>query len=94
MRFLAGLILALTMALPAAAQQSPVPQPPTSPGPGRHVATSLIAFMLAYAFVFTAGAVYVLRLIAAGPDAANAAAPEPTGQAFPAAPGHGLGDAP
>ena len=32
------------------------------------VATSLLAFILVYAIVFTAGALYILRLIARGPD--------------------------
>ena len=65
-----------------------------SPVPAAHVAVSLVTFMLVYAFVFTAGAIYILRLMAAGPEVANAAIPEPTAQAFPAAPGHGLGGAP
>ena len=32
------------------------------------VATSLVAFLIVYAIVFTAGAIYILRLIAAGPE--------------------------
>ena len=43
MRFLAGLFLALTMALPAAAQQSAIPAGPSGPGPAKHVAAELVA---------------------------------------------------
>src|SRR3954451_9644081 len=46
MRFLAGLFLALAMALPAAEQQSPAP---SAPMPARHVATSLVAERLGIA---------------------------------------------
>lgn len=39
-----------------------------SPVPAGSVATSLIFFMAVYAIVFTAGALYILRLMAKGPD--------------------------
>ena len=39
-----------------------------SPVPAGAVATSLIFFMIVYAIVFTAGALYILRLMAKGPD--------------------------
>ena len=39
-----------------------------SPVPAGSVATSLLVFMVVYAIVFSAGALYILRLIAAGPD--------------------------
>lgn len=39
-----------------------------SPVPAGSVATSLIFFMIVYAIVFSAGALYILRLIAKGPD--------------------------
>lgn len=39
-----------------------------SPVPAGSVATSLLFFMVVYAIVFSAGALYILRLMAAGPD--------------------------
>lgn len=39
-----------------------------SPVPAAAVAFSLLAFIVAYAIVFSAGALYILRLIAKGPD--------------------------
>jgi cytochrome d ubiquinol oxidase subunit I len=39
-----------------------------SPVAAGSVATSLIAFIIAYAIIFAAGALYILRLIAKGPD--------------------------
>ena len=39
-----------------------------SPVPAGSVATSLLVFMVVYAIVFSAGALYILRLMAAGPD--------------------------
>ena len=65
-----------------------------SPVPAAHVATSLIVFMLVYASVFSAGALYIFRLVVLGPQAVNQAAPESPGAQFPEAPGHGLGDPP
>jgi cytochrome d ubiquinol oxidase subunit I len=38
-----------------------------SPVPGPHIALSLLAFIIAYFFVFGAGSYYILRLIAKGP---------------------------
>ncbi|WP_293675957.1 cytochrome ubiquinol oxidase subunit I [uncultured Phenylobacterium sp.] len=42
-----------------------------SPVTAGQVSTSLIAFMVVYAVIFSAGAVYILRLMAAGPAAAD-----------------------
>jgi cytochrome d ubiquinol oxidase subunit I len=39
-----------------------------SPVPATSVATSLLFFIVVYSIVFTAGALYILRLIAKGPD--------------------------
>jgi cytochrome d ubiquinol oxidase subunit I len=39
-----------------------------SPVPAGSVATSLLVFMVVYAIVFSAGALYILRLMTAGPD--------------------------
>jgi cytochrome d ubiquinol oxidase subunit I len=39
-----------------------------SPVAAGTVATSLLIFILAYAVVFTAGALYILRLMAKGPE--------------------------
>jgi cytochrome d ubiquinol oxidase subunit I len=39
-----------------------------SPVPAGSVATSLLFFMIVYAIVFSAGALYILRLMAKGPD--------------------------
>jgi cytochrome d ubiquinol oxidase subunit I len=38
-----------------------------SPVPGPHIALSLLAFIIAYTFVFGAGSYYIWRLIAKGP---------------------------
>jgi cytochrome d ubiquinol oxidase subunit I len=38
-----------------------------SPVAGGQVAASLLVFMIVYAIVFTAGSLYILRLIAKGP---------------------------
>ncbi len=37
------------------------------------VATSLLAFMVTYAIVFTVGALYILRLMSAGPESSEEA---------------------
>jgi len=60
-----------------------------SPVPTGHVAFSLVVFMAVYAVIFTAGVLYMLRLIAEGPGAAEPApeAPRPPGTALGAAPG-------
>lgn len=39
-----------------------------SPVPAGSVALSLLFFMIVYAIVFSAGALYILRLMAKGPD--------------------------
>jgi cytochrome d ubiquinol oxidase subunit I len=39
-----------------------------SPVPAGSVATSLLFFIVVYSIVFTAGALYILRLMAKGPD--------------------------
>jgi len=54
-----------------------------SPVTAHEVSASLVAFLLVYAIVFAAGALYILRLIAQGPQAA---APPPTGPRAPGAP--------
>jgi cytochrome d ubiquinol oxidase subunit I len=61
-----------------------------SPVPAAHVAASLLVFLVAYAVVFSAGALYILRLLARGPDAAEPP-PEPE---LPRAPGTPLAAAP
>jgi cytochrome d ubiquinol oxidase subunit I len=43
------------------------------------VATSLISYILVYSVVFTAGALFILRLMAEGP-VAGAAEPAPAGE--------------
>ena len=58
-------------------------------GPGQ-VSASLLAFMVIYAVVFSAGAVYILRLIAKGPSPDQEPAPEGEGRA----PGSPLAAAP
>ena len=58
-------------------------------GPGQ-VSASLLAFMVIYAVVFSAGAVYILRLIAKGPAPDQEPAPEGEGRA----PGSPLAAAP
>ena len=50
-----------------------------SPVTAGSVATSLLAFMITYAIVFTAGALYILRLMATGPESSEEAM-EPEGQ--------------
>ena len=44
-----------------------------SPVPAESVAASLLFFMITYAIVFSAGALYILRLMANGPDTEEAA---------------------
>jgi cytochrome d ubiquinol oxidase subunit I len=65
-----------------------------SPVRAEQVSVSLVAFMAIYAVVFSVGALYILRLIAAGPNAGSAEAdarPRPPGYALAAAP-HDLED--
>jgi cytochrome d ubiquinol oxidase subunit I len=61
-----------------------------SPVTAGQVATSLTVFLIAYAIIFTAGAIYTLRLIALGPDPAEQPPPSdpqrPLGVPFGAAP--------
>jgi cytochrome d ubiquinol oxidase subunit I len=54
-----------------------------SPVAASSVATSLLAFVIAYAIVFSAGALYILRLIAKGPDSDE---PEPKSNEPPGSP--------
>ncbi len=54
-----------------------------SPVPAGSVAFSLIAFIIAYAIVFSAGALYIFRLIAKGPDSEE---PHPTSNEPPGSP--------
>jgi cytochrome d ubiquinol oxidase subunit I len=49
------------------------------------VSASLIAFLVIYAVVFSAGALYILRLLAEGP-VAGAHEPAPTVQRAPGSP--------
>lgn len=49
------------------------------------VATSLLAYVTVYAIVFTAGAIYILRLMAEGPIAAHIE-PEPRSPRSPGSP--------
>ncbi len=56
-----------------------------SPIGAGEVSASLIAFLLVYAVVFSAGALYILRLIAEGP-VAGAAEPPPIPQRAPGSP--------
>ena len=56
-----------------------------SPVIASQVATSLIAYILVYSVVFTAGAIFILRLMAEGPVAAIAE-PPPRGQRPPGTP--------
>jgi cytochrome d ubiquinol oxidase subunit I len=51
-----------------------------SPVTPHEVSASLLAFMTIYAIIFTAGALYILRLIGQGPIVEGAAPPE-TGRA-------------
>jgi cytochrome d ubiquinol oxidase subunit I len=59
-----------------------------SPVRASQVSVSLLAFMAIYAVVFSVGALYILRLIAAGPNAETieAAGPRPPGYALAALP--------
>lgn len=60
-----------------------------SPVTAEQVSTSLAAFLIAYAIIFTAGAIYILRLMARGPEAeASVPVPHdrPPGTAFAAMP--------
>lgn len=50
-----------------------------SPVAGEQVALSLMVFMIVYAIVFSAGALYILRLMAKGPDT-DETAPTPQGR--------------
>jgi cytochrome d ubiquinol oxidase subunit I len=63
-----------------------------SPIGAGEVSASLLGFMLVYAVIFSVGVLYILRLIAAGPQAAPAADAEPP--AKPRPPGYALGAAP
>ncbi|MGE0829665.1 MAG: cytochrome ubiquinol oxidase subunit I [Hyphomonadaceae bacterium] len=59
-----------------------------SPVDGAQVALSLLVFMVVYAIVFSAGALYILRIIARGPESADAEPSEkesPPGNPMPAA---------
>jgi cytochrome d ubiquinol oxidase subunit I len=61
-----------------------------SPVGAGEVSASLLGFMIVYAVIFTVGVLYILRLIAAGPNAVPAqpaTAPRPPGYALAAAPG-------
>jgi cytochrome d ubiquinol oxidase subunit I len=62
-----------------------------SPVTAGEVSVSLLAFIVIYAVVFTAGALFILRLIAAGPSA-----PAPDAEAVTGVrpPGYALGAAP
>jgi cytochrome bd ubiquinol oxidase subunit I len=62
-----------------------------SPVPAGSVAASLLFFLVAYAIVFSAGALYILRLIAKGPESDE---PAPTSQQPPGTPlGAAMGEA-
>lgn len=63
-----------------------------SPVGAGQVATSLVAFMVVYAVIFSAGIVYILRLLAAGPSPAEPADTDPP--ITPRPPGYALGAAP
>ena len=63
-----------------------------SPVTAGQVSVSLISFMVIYAVIFSAGAVYILRLMAAGPSIAYEppdAHGRPPGSALAAAIGEG-----
>ncbi len=70
-------------------------------GPGQ-VSASLLGFLIVYAIIFSAGVIYIFRLIAEGPvagaDEAPPATPRAPGSALAAVPDdpgtHGLGDRP
>jgi cytochrome bd ubiquinol oxidase subunit I len=60
-----------------------------SPVPAEHVGFSLLTYMIFYAIVFTAGALYILRLLSKGPEQADEHAPpepRPPGWSLAAAP--------
>ncbi len=61
-----------------------------SPVTAHEVSASLIGFLVVYALIFTAGVLYILRLIVAGPASAAADPPAPG----PGAPGSALAAAP
>ena len=67
-----------------------------SPVTAAQVATSLTAYVIVYSIVFTAGAIYILRLMAEGPRVAAAEPPprqnRPPGWALGAAPDDTPGD--
>jgi len=67
-----------------------------SPVTQGQVVTSLLTYVVVYSIVFTAGAVYILRILAKGPGAAHEppAEPRPPGWALAAAPDAVEGDAP
>jgi cytochrome d ubiquinol oxidase subunit I len=54
-----------------------------SPVPASSVAASLMFFIVVYAIVFSAGALYILRLMAKGPESDE---PEPTSKQPPGTP--------
>ena len=56
-----------------------------SPTSGAEVSASLLLFLVVYAVVFCAGALYILRLVAVGPEAL-AAAPQPEAARSPGSP--------
>jgi len=60
--------------------------------PAASVATSLLFFIVVYAIVFSAGALYIFRLIAKGPESDE---PEPTSAQPPGTPlGAAIGETP
>jgi cytochrome d ubiquinol oxidase subunit I len=63
-----------------------------SPVGAGQVATSLLAFMAVYAVIFSAGIVYILRLLATGPSPDEPADTDPP--VTPRPPGYALGAAP
>lgn len=68
-----------------------------SPVSRGEVATSLLVYLIVYAIVFVAGAIYILRLMAEGPRAAAAEPvrePRPPGWALAAAPDDTTGERP
>jgi cytochrome d ubiquinol oxidase subunit I len=67
-----------------------------SPVTQGEVVTSLLTYVIVYAIVFTAGAIYILRILAKGPGAAPEppAEPRPPGWALAAAPEAVDGEAP
>jgi len=63
-----------------------------SPVGAGQVSASLLAFLLVYALIFSVGVLYILRLIAAGPQPAADERAAGPGKARP--PGYALGAAP